>query len=456
MKRVKVVLIGAGSAVFTRRLVSDLLFSANPDMWEIALVDIDEEALTAVTKLIRKIMAAAGITLPLTSSLDRRDVLPGARFVVTTIAVGKRRAWEKDIDIPRQYGIYQSVGDTTMPGGISRAMRMIPAVVDIARDVDELCPEATFLNYSNPMTMICRAVRKATDVPVVGLCHGMKNAARYLANYLGVEQGAVKVHGIGINHLTYLTRISVHGEDAFPAMRAEYLRQKKDFPAEIQKKKEWTFYGPKGPRLVDNPFGWEIFDNYGVYPIPPDRHIAEYYPERFVGGAYYGGKLGVNAYSIEKTIEEGDRDYEEMVKLANSNEEIPRSYYEKVESESEQLVGIMESLLQDGEREFSVNMPNTGFAPQLPMDAVLETSASAQLGGFVPLAADPLPDDLVAKLKQRIETVELTVDAALSGDEKILVEALLLDGSVTDRSIAQNLAKSLIDAHRSDLPQFAA
>jgi alpha-galactosidase len=271
-----------------------------------------------------------------------------------------------------------------------------------------------------------------------------------------VEPGAVKVHGIGINHLTYLTRISVHGEDAFPAMRAELLKQKKDFPTEIAKKKEWTFYGPKGPRLVDNPFGWEIFETYGVYPIPPDRHIAEYYPERFIGGAYYGGKLGVNAYSIERTIEHGDRDFAEMIKLANATGDLPRSYYERVDSESEQLVGIMESLLQDGEREFSVNVPNTGFAPQLPLDAVLETSASAQLGGFVPLAADPLPEDLVRKLRQRIETVELTVDAALSGDKAILIEALLLDGAVTDAAIARKLAQSLIDAHRPDLPQFAA
>jgi alpha-galactosidase len=187
--RAKVVLIGAGSAVFTRRLVSDMLFSANPDMWELALVDIDETALTAVTALVRKIMASAGITIPVTASLNRRDVLPGARFVVTTIAVGGRRGWEKDIQIPREYNIYQSVGDTTMPGGISRAMRMIPAVVDVARDVQELCPTATFLNYSNPMTMICRAVRKATDVPVVGLCHGMKNAARYLLTSLEWSQG---------------------------------------------------------------------------------------------------------------------------------------------------------------------------------------------------------------------------------------------------------------------------
>ena len=125
----------------------------------------------------------------MTATTDRRAVLNGADYVVTTIAVGGRAGWQRDIEIPRAYGIFQPVGDTALPGGISRAMRMIPQMIAIARDIAELCPDAVFFNYSNPMTAICRAIRKDTGVPVIGLCHGVHHVEGQIARFLGVEDG---------------------------------------------------------------------------------------------------------------------------------------------------------------------------------------------------------------------------------------------------------------------------
>ncbi|NQT88331.1 hypothetical protein HQ560_16310, partial [bacterium] len=168
---VRVVLIGAGSVSFTRGLVADLARTG----WEVdlRLVDIDPEALRVAEGLARKTAQATGARMTVAGSTERRDLLPGADAVICTIAVGGRRAWEQDVLVPRRYGFYQPVGDTTMPGGLSRALRMIPAMVDIARDALELCPGARFFNYSNPMTAVCRAVRKATGAHVIGLCHGV-------------------------------------------------------------------------------------------------------------------------------------------------------------------------------------------------------------------------------------------------------------------------------------------
>ena len=134
------------------------------------------------------------------ASTERRDVLPGADVVVTTIAVGGRRAWEADVLIPRKYGVFQPVGDTAMPGGISRAMRMIPAMVAIARDVQALCPNALFFNYANPMTANCLAIRRATGAEVIGLCHGTFGTERYLARFAGVPAERVTTLGVGLNH----------------------------------------------------------------------------------------------------------------------------------------------------------------------------------------------------------------------------------------------------------------
>ena len=197
----RIVLIGAGSAMFTRGLVADLI-SANVEA-ELALVDIDPSALETAEKLSAKMIAAGKAPLRLSASMDRRQVLRGATAVICTIGVGGRRAWEQDVLIPRKYGIFVPVGDTVGPGGASRALRMIPPMVDIAGDVLDLAPQALFFNYGNPMAPVCRAVRKATRANIVGLCHGVSGAAGYLAQALGIPVTDLHYTAVGVNHLTW-------------------------------------------------------------------------------------------------------------------------------------------------------------------------------------------------------------------------------------------------------------
>ena len=457
MSRTKLVLIGAGSTVFTQRLVADIILAGEEDKWELALVDIDPITLDAVDKLVAKMLEAKQANIPVTSTTDRREVLQGADFVVTTIAVGGRKGWQTDIEIPRKHGIYQPVGDTAMPGGISRAMRMIPQMIAIANDVAELCPNAHFFNYSNPMTAICRAIRRETGVPVVGLCHGVHHVEGVLARFLGVEEGSIKSYGIGLNHLTYLTRLTHEGRDAVPLFQAELDKQEPLLEAELAKKTLWdNIVLGRAPRWSDDPFAWSHFRRYGIFPCAMDRHAVEFFPERFPGGAYCGHKLGVEAFPIDERIAMGDTWYDEMLAIANSSDPLPASYYENVPGESEQLLEIMHSLMFDKREVFSVNLPNDGFAPYLPKDAVLECNAAAIGGGFKGLRADDLPPALVAKLCSKIESIEITVDAAVSGSRDMMIEAMLADGSVGTTDAAAKLTDDLLEAHAEFLPQFAA
>ena len=456
MSRQRLVLIGAGSTVFTQRLVADIILAGEAQSWELALVDIDPVTLTAVEKLVGKMLLAKGAAIPVIATTDRRTVLKGADFVVTTIAVGGRAGWQRDIEIPRNYGIFQPVGDTALPGGISRAMRMIPQMIAIARDVAELCPDAYFFNYSNPMTAICRAVRKDTGVPVVGLCHGVHHVEGVISRFLGVEDGSISSFGIGLNHLTFFTRIRHKGQDAIPQLHAKLRDQKATLDNELAAKSVWAnVVTDRAPRYSDDPFSWNLFEQHSVFPCAMDRHAVEFYPEQFPGGAYCGRKLGREAFPIDERIALGDQWYEEMLAIAHSDEALPKSYYENVPGESEQLLEIIHSLTRDERKVFSVNLPNQGQAPYLPTGAILECNAAAIGGGFAALSADPLPSELVAKLQSKLEAIEMTVDAALSGSRELMLEALLADGGVPNVDTARALRDDLIEAHRQYLPQFA-
>ena len=454
--RLKLVLIGAGSTVFTQRLVADVILSGEADRWEIALVDIDPVTLDAVDRLVRKMLAFKGVSFPIVSTTNRREVLAGANFVVTTIAVGGRRGWELDIKVPRKYKIFQPVGDSVMPGGISRAMRMIPQMVAIAQDIAELCMDAYFLNYSNPMTAICRAVRVATGVPVIGLCHGVHYVEGVLAKFLGKEDGSITSFGVGLNHLTFLTKILCDGKDATPLLKAKLDEQRDLVQQEVRDKKDWPNVVTGRPsRYSDDPFAWSIFDRYGVFPVAIDRHITEFFPERFPQGRYYGRTLGVDAFPIDDRIAIGDAWFAEMLAVARSTDPLPVSYFDNVPGESEQLVDIMKSLHFDQRHVYSVNMPNQCAVPGLPADAILEMPAAAGGAGFMALHSEALPPALTAKLLAKIAAIELTVEAALSGNFDLFVEALLTDGSVSDPDQASALACDLIEAHKIHLPQFA-
>ncbi len=449
----KMVLIGAGSAMFTQGIVIDWIHRRYPEDWEIALVDINPVILEATEKLVRRYMLSAEKPARITAAVDRRDVLAGADVVICTIGVGSRRAWEQDVFIPRKFGIYQPVGDSVMPGGVSRALRMIPPMLDIARDVERMCPDAVFINYSNPMTAVTRALRRETSVPAIGLCMGTEEGIQYLARIAGVERKRVTARWVGVNHLTWITDFRVDGEDWWPRIREKVARLRRNGIDRAS----WAgpFGNPKDPNKLSYPFSWELFDEFGAFPAPMDRHVTEFFPDRFRTGAYYGSKLGVDAYSFEKTIEVGDKIYDETISLAKGEGPIPKERLEATAGEHVQALDILDSFWQDRRRWYSANLPNRGAVGNLPQDTVLELPAIAAKEGMIFPPWGDAPAPIAAILLRRLAAVEATVEAAVTGNRKIFVEALILDGGVADHATAEKLADALLKAQAQYLPQFS-
>ncbi len=432
MEQRKIVLIGAGSASFTVGLVADFLSSGIQAEWTIGLVDIDAQALAVARGLVERMVQKKQAQVKVQASTERTEVLPGADVVVTTIAVGGRKGWEADVVVPRNHGIWQPVADTVGAGGISRALRQIPAMVDIARDVHRLCPGAYFFNYANPMAAICRAINKATAARVVGLCHGVQGTLRYLCNLIEVPYAEISSLYVGMNHLTWITHFTRGGEDLWPLVDARCATLSAE----------------------DNPFSWELYRTYGAFPAVLDRHVSEFFSERFAAGDYYGKRLGVDVMNILDVIHGGDARYEHMARQSRGEEPLEQSLFERNLGEHEALVPIVVSLLSDAQAIFPMNVPNQTVAG-IPRDFVLEMPVIASRAGCLPLALPPVPPAVAAWTTEALSGVELTVEAALAGDRDLVVQALLYDRCVADLRSAQSLADDLIAAHREHLPQFA-
>ncbi len=433
MAREKVVLIGAGSAMFTRGLVADLV----ERKWEceLALVDVDEGALKVAQGLAAKMIEAKKAPVKLAAATDRRKVLPGATAVICTVGVGGRRAWEQDVFVPRKYGIFQPVGDSVMPGGTSRALRMIPPMVAVARDVLALCPQALFFNYGNPMAAVCRGVRKATGANMVGLCHGVLGVTHYLAEALGVNWKELEVTAVGMNHLTWFLSVKHNGEETMPRLKKQAEERR--------------------GQNKDNPFAWELLRLFGGFPACLDRHISEFFTQFFAEGKYLGGTLGVDRIGFESVIAGGDRIFDAMRRDAESPGPLPADYFDRMSGEHEQVLEIIESIRKGDGKVYSANLPNTGQVPNLPADAIVESPCRAGKESLSALPQPPLPSGIAGTLATRFLWVETVVEAALEGSRDKFVQALVLDGAVRSLETAEALADDLLAAQAEYLPQFA-
>ncbi len=447
-----IVLIGAGSAMFTRGILADLI-KQNKEI-ELRLVDIDKDILSIVEALSRKMIQAKNAPIKLDASTDRREMLRGATTVICTIGVGGRRAWEQDVFIPRKYGIYQPVGDSVMPGGTSRALRMIPPMVDIAKDVLDLAPDALFFNYGNPMSAVCRGVRKATGANMVGLCCGVNMIGNYLARILDAKNKNFQYTAVGINHLTWFTEIRVNGQDMIPSMYdIADLKIKNVIYEELGTKRVEEGTAREDEEL-DQPFSWHLFKLFGAFPAVYDAHVIEFFPQFFAQGKYFGKQVGDTCFIIEKTIARGDKIYNEMKEQALSKDPLPEDYFDHIGGEHEQVTEIIDSIRTDAGRIYSVNLPNKGQVPNLPLNAVIEANAIADAGGLKHIVQKPLTDGIAGILATKFAWVETIVEAALEGSREKFIQALILDGSVSSLDMATKMADELLAAQAEYLHQF--
>jgi alpha-galactosidase/6-phospho-beta-glucosidase family protein len=437
-------LIGAGSTVFTPGLMTDLASAPAFAGWTVHLVDLSAEAADTMARLGRRIARERGADLSFVAHTDRREALAGARFVATTIAVGAAAGWRHDIEVPARHGIAQTVGDSVGPGGVLRALRHVPELVAIARDVAELAPGAILVNYSNPLTANVRAIAAQTPVRVIGLCHGTMHTLGALAADLGVPRAEVHATFAGLNHLCWLLDLRHGAEDLYPRLRA--LVSERAGGADAPSTRD------EGAHLAVSA---DLLRTFGRYPAPGDRHVSEFfswYLRGAGGGALPWGLQGGRDATMEYIGQKSDL-WDRLHGQADGT--LPLDGTQK--QEAERLVAIARAIVTGRDRvELAVNLPNDGKIPNLPPEAVVEVPAVVGAAGVTGLAVGPLPEAIAAVLTARAQQQELTVRAALSGCRALAVQALALDPLVPDPRTAAAILDDAIAAHGETMSRFAA
>jgi alpha-galactosidase len=426
---VKVAFIGAGSVEFTRNVVTDLCsFEELRGGLELSLHDIDETRLGYAEALANRISAQSGAGATVTASADRRTAVAGADFVVNEIQVGGYSATRTDFDIPAKYGLRQTIGDTIGIGGIFRGLRTIPVLQAIGQDLAEVAPDATLLNYSNPMAMLPWAVYSSTPFSrVVGLCHSVRDTHRQLAELVGVPQEEIEYLTAGFNHQAFVLTFRHDGQDLYPR-----LREVVDADPDLQRR----------VRV-------ELFRRFGYFPTESSEHSAEYVPwlmrrddeiERF--------RIPVGEYlrRSEANIDE----FDETLAVLQADGDLDLTPTSEMASEyiRAQCGGAPASLY--------VNIRNDGRIENLPDECCVEVPATVDTDGLHPQHVGALPPQLVALNRTFLNVVELTVKAVLDGDREHVYQAALLDPNTAATlgvDEIRRMCDELLVAHGDRIPE---
>jgi len=434
----KVTIIGGGSSIFTPQLTALFIKSEVFRGSTITLMDIDEERLGLMDALCRKLVSATDADLRIESTTDRREAVTGSTHVITAISVGGFDAWEKDIEIPAKYGIYHPMGDSVGPGGIMRAFRHVLPMVELCRDLEALAPHATVFNYTNPVPVLCWAMRQESSVDVVGVCtNGVYlRDPDFMAAWVEAKPEELDLPPVaaGINHCAAILELKFKdGLDALPK-----VYQESDQPI----------------------IRWGL-DTYGVLPYAWP-HWMEFFPSLCRLEDEYAGRLqglcmsyGHPVHDME--VERGrTTEWEELVKRwLRGDEEV--SLESIPEYEPVQVVEIMEAMIEDRKETHILNVPNRGAIDNLQEDYIVEVSSVVDHSGIRPLSVGSLPEGFAAHLRLHIDVQKLTAEAALTGSRRTALQAFLLDPFISSKLTieeTENLLDDMLAAHEGDLPQF--
>ncbi|MFO7154583.1 MAG: alpha-galactosidase [Caldicoprobacter oshimai] len=434
----KIAFIGAGSFGFTRSLVRDILTYPALQDCTIALMDIDEERLGYIKKAVEKIIEAGNYPAKVIATTDRAEALKGADGVICTILVGGVHVWRHDIEIPKKYGVDINVGDTRGPAGIFRALRTIPVMLDICRDIERYCPDAILLNYTNPMAMLCRAMQGETKVKVTGLCHSVQGTAEMLASWIGAPIEEITYVCAGINHQAWFLEFKWNGKDAYPLIREAVQRP------EIYNQEQ-----------VRN----EMFLHLGYYVTESSGHNSEYNawfrkrPDLIEKYCTHGTgwNPGEYAYILKEYLRREDTWRDEIKKwLEQDTVDLKRG--------KEYAAGILNAVIGDGTLyKFNGNVRNFGLIDNLPEGCCVEVPVLASKYGFEPIHVGPLPPHLAILNNINAMCEELAVEGALTGDPTKIYQAIYFDpltSAVLSLAEIKQMVREMFEVNKDWLPQF--
>ncbi|MGL5756079.1 MAG: alpha-glucosidase/alpha-galactosidase [Paraclostridium sp.] len=428
----KITFLGAGSTVFAKNVLGDCMLTPALHNFEIALYDIDEDRLDESYNMLSTINKTCnGSRAKIIKYANRKDALRGSKYIVNAIQVGGYDPCTiTDFEVPKKYGLRQTIGDTLGIGGIFRALRTIPVMLDFAKDIEEVCPNAWFLNYTNPMSMLTLAMLKATKVKTVGLCHSVQTCASDLLSKVDMSTENVNYKIAGINHMGWLLEINKDGKDLYP---------------EIKEK-------TKNLGKHDDMVRFEIMNQFGYYVTESSEHNAEYLPY-FIKSTH--PEL-IERYNIP--LDEYPRRCISQIETWNKRKDDLVNNKELMHKRTGEYASYIIEAMETGvPYTFGGNVLNTNLITNLPKDCCVEVTCIADRNGVTPCFVGDLPIQLAALNRTNINVQQLAVEAVLSGNKNYIYHAAMLDPHTSaELSIGEikNLVDDLIKAHGDWLPKF--
>jgi len=398
---VKIVIIGAGSHVFSRHLITDIL--SYPELRDstISLMDINQERLDLITAFTKRLVKQYRFKTRIESTTDRRVALEGADYVIVSIRVGGLEAYKLDLEIPAKYGVIQGIGDTIGPGGVFYGLRHIPTILDTCYDMEDLCPEAWFINYTNPMAMICWAINDYANIKSVGLCHSVQGTTAELARYIGAPVDELSYWVAGINHMAWFLELKWRGQDAYPILREKF----KDPSVYMREDAHWA-----GADIVRV----EIFKAFGYFNTESSQHMSEYVP-------YFRKRPELlKRFKLIDPVERLDRMEKNRIK---QDEELKRLIVKghkfHLERSREYCSYIIHSIETGVPRRINGNVKNSGLITNLPYGCCVEVPCLVDKRGIHPCYVGDLPPQCAALTMDEIQRM---VEEMFKAEVKYLPE----------------------------------
>ena len=435
----KITFIGAGSSVFTRNLTRDILTFPLLAKSTLTLMDVDQERLEFARKAVQRIVDRGGYLAKVEATPDRAEALKNADVVITTVNTHGVDIFRHDLEIPKQYGVDINIGDSRGPAGIFRFLRTLPIMLDIVRDIERYCPDATLLNYTNPMAMLCRALTREMRSRLTGLCHSVQGTAGMLAKWINAPLSEITYTCAGINHMAWYLRFAWNGQDAYPLICQAITERPEIYNEEI----------------VRN----EMFLHLDYYITELSGHNSEYNswfrkrPDLIEKYCTHGTgwNPGEYAYIVKRHLAARDTWREVTRKWLESEQPI------SLERGSEFAAYIINALLGDEPFEFYGNVPNTNLIDNLPSNACVEVPVWASRKGFSPVHIGALPPQcaVLTNLSSLVE--EMAVEGGLTGDPRLVFQAIAYDpltAAVLSLTEIRQMVDQMFEQNRDYLPQF--
>ena len=450
----KLTIIGAGSAVFTKNIFTDLMFIDEFKKMDIALVDIDEKRLKISHELLDVIAKKLNASPNIKSYTDRKEALVSSDFIQSTIQVGGYKpSTVIDFDIPKQFGLKQTIADTLGIGGIMRGLRTIPVLVDIGKDIMDICPNALWLQYVNPMCSNMIAINNACPgIKSVGLCHSVQGTAEMLARDLNEKIENIDYLCAGINHMAFYKKFSKKigntEEDLYPRLKKladDIINDKKISSRSMEKDRESN-------KVLHEKVRYEILRRFGYFVTESSEHFAEYVPWFIKNNR----QDLIDKYKIP--IEEYIDRCKNNIELWNNLEkDMTPIYNQSLKRSNEYASYIMDAVVNNKEVTINGNVMNKGYIDNLPSNCCVEVPCLVNSNGNTPQSTGRLPEHLAALMRTNINVQILTAEAALTNKKESIYHAAMLDpltGANLSIDEIYSLVDRLIEAHNNYLPKY--